>query len=60
MFLHIARASGHAGARGDETLELAPTLGDIHGGMAAGTLSARTPDGQWAYGQALLKTSAQL
>lgn len=60
MFLHVARASGHAGARGDETFELAPTLGDVHGSMSAGTLSARTPDGQWAYGQALLKASAQL
>jgi len=60
MFLHVARVSGHAGARGDETFELAPTLGDVHGNMRAGTLSARTPDGQWAFGQALLKASAQL
>jgi aminoglycoside phosphotransferase (APT) family kinase protein len=60
MFLHVARTSGHVGARGDETLELAPTLADVHGGMAAGTLSVRAPDGQWAFGQALLKASAQL
>ncbi len=60
MFLHIARASGHSGARGNETFELAPTLGDVHGSMGAGTLSARTADGQWAYGEALLKASAQL
>ena len=60
MFLHVARGSGHAGARGDETFELAPTVGDIHGSMSAGLLSARTADGQWAYGQALLKASAQL
>ncbi len=60
MFLHVARASGHAGARGDETFELAPTLGDAYGSMRMGTLSARTPDGQWAFGQALLKASAQL
>jgi aminoglycoside phosphotransferase (APT) family kinase protein len=60
MFLSVARASGHAGARGDETFELAPTLGDVHGGMRTGTLGARTSDGQWAFGQALLKASAQL
>jgi aminoglycoside phosphotransferase (APT) family kinase protein len=60
MFLHVARASGHAGARGDETFELAPTLADVHGSMRAGMLSARTPDGQWAYARALLKASAQL
>ena len=60
MFLHLARASGHAGARGDETFELAPALGEVYGGMRAGTLSARSPEGQWAFGQALLKASAQL
>lgn len=60
LFLHVARAGGHAGARGDETFDLAPTLGDVHGGMRAGAISARTPDGQWQFGQALLKASAQL
>jgi hypothetical protein len=60
MFLHVARTSGHPGARGDETLELAPTLADVHGSMSAGLLSARTPAGQWAYGQALLEASAKL
>jgi len=37
-----------------------PTLAEVHGSMAAGLLSARTPDGQWVYGQALLKASAQM
>jgi len=60
LFLQVARASGHAGARGDETFARAPTLGDVYGAMGAGTLSARSPDGQWAFGQALLKASAQL
>lgn len=60
MFLHVARGSGHAGARGDETFERAPSLGDVHGGMRAGTLDVRSPDGQWAFGQALLKESARL
>ena len=35
------------------------TLGDVYGKMRAGTLSARTPEGQWAFGQALLEASAQ-
>lgn len=60
MFLHLARASGHAGAGGDEMFELAPTLADVHGSMAARALDVRSPDGQWAFGQALLKASAQL
>lgn len=60
MFLHLARHAGHAGARGDETFELAPTLADVHGSMAARTLDVRSPEGQWAFGQALLKASAQL
>ena len=60
MFLHLARVAGHAGARGDETFELAPTLADVHGSMRMGTLSARATDGQWAFGQALLKASAEL
>lgn len=60
LFLHVARAGGHPGARGDETFDLAPTLGDVHGGMRAGAINARTPDGQWQFGQALLKASAQL
>ena len=60
LFLHIARAGGHTGARGHETFDLAPTLGDVHGGMRSGAIDARTPDGQWQFGQALLKTSAQL
>lgn len=60
MFLHVARTSGHAGARGGETFELAPALADVYGSMAARTLDVRSPDGQWAFGQALLKTSAQL
>ncbi len=60
LFLHVARAGGHAGARGHETLDLAPTLADVHGGIRGGAISARTPDGQWQFGQALLKASAQL
>lgn len=59
LFLQVARAGRHAGARGDETLELAPTLGEVHGGMRAGTISARTTEGQWQFGQALLRASVQ-
>jgi aminoglycoside phosphotransferase (APT) family kinase protein len=60
LFLHIARAGGHAGARGQETFDFAPTLGDVYERMRAGAISARTPDGQWQFGQALLKASVQL
>jgi aminoglycoside phosphotransferase (APT) family kinase protein len=55
LFLHVARAGGHAGARGHETFDLAPTLGDVRE-----RINARTPDGQWMFGQALLKASVQL
>jgi aminoglycoside phosphotransferase (APT) family kinase protein len=58
LFLHLAREGGHAGAPGHETFDLAPTLGEVYGGMRAGAISARTPDGQWQFGQALLKASA--
>ena len=58
LFFRVARASGHPGARGDETLERAPTLADVYGGLRS--QGVRTADGQWAFGQALLKASAQL
>jgi hypothetical protein len=35
-------------------------LADVHGSLAAGLLSVRTRDGQWAYGQAPLAASARL
>jgi aminoglycoside phosphotransferase (APT) family kinase protein len=57
LFLHVARAGGHPGAGSDETFELAPTLGDVHERMRSGALRARTPEGQWQFGQALLKAS---
>lgn len=60
LFLHIARGGGHQGARGDETLELAPTLATVYERMRAGAINARTPDGQWQFAQALLKASTQL
>lgn len=62
LFLHVARASGHAGAgaSGPETIDLVPTLADVYGGMRGGAIDPRTPDGQWQFGQALLKASAQL
>lgn len=59
LFLDLARRGGHAGAGGQETFDLAPTLADVHGGIRAGAINPRTPDGQWQFGQALLKASAQ-
>lgn len=60
MLLNIARSSGYPGARGDETIDEAPTLAGVYAGMGTGTLSARAPAGQWAFGQALLAASARL
>jgi aminoglycoside phosphotransferase (APT) family kinase protein len=59
LFLSLARAAGHPGARGGETFELTLTLADVHARLRVGELSARTADGQFAYGQALLKESTR-
>jgi thiamine kinase-like enzyme len=58
LFLHLAHRGGHAG--GHETFDLAPTLGDVRERMRSGAINARTADGQWQLGQALLKTSVLL
>lgn len=60
LFLRVARTGGHAGARSDEAFDLAPTLGDVYERMRSGAINARTHDGQWQFGQALLKMSVQL
>jgi aminoglycoside phosphotransferase (APT) family kinase protein len=58
LFLNVARERGHAG--GETALELALTLGEVQDRMRAGMFSARTPEGQWQFGLALLKLSVQL
>lgn len=59
-FLHLARRHGHAGARGDETLETTLSLGDFYQRLRTGALNPATPEGQWHFGLALLKTSTGL
>ena len=59
-FLYLARHAGHAGATGGETLEGAPSLGDIYQQMRSGSLSIAAADGRWAFGLALVKTSFAL
>jgi aminoglycoside phosphotransferase len=55
LFLQVARAGGHPGG----TREVAMELGKVHERMRAGVLSARTPDGQWEFGLALLEASTR-
>lgn len=55
LFLQVARTRGHPG--GETAFELALTLGEVQDRMRAGMISARTPEGQWLFGQALLKST---
>jgi aminoglycoside phosphotransferase (APT) family kinase protein len=57
MQLFIARRMKHAGATGAETLDTTLSLGEFYQRMRAGELKVGTPDGQWAFGLALLKES---
>lgn len=60
MFLFMAHRSGHAGATGEETLDLTPSLLDVYKQIWTGALSIATPEGQWRFGLALIKTSVTL
>jgi hypothetical protein len=53
--LLLARRLEHPGA--DTAVEDALALGDFYQQMRAGTLRLGTPDGQWAFGLALVKES---
>jgi len=55
MFLHIARTLGHPG--GEEPIENAPQLADVYQRMRTGQLDIRTPDGQRAFGLALVRAA---
>ena len=57
LFLRLARASGHPGASGSETLEAIPGLGEFYQRMRSGTVTLGSADGNWAFGLALLKES---
>jgi aminoglycoside phosphotransferase (APT) family kinase protein len=60
MFLHLARHRGHPGAAGQETLESTPPLFEVYQRARAGALQIGSPEGQWAFGLALLQACAQL
>jgi hypothetical protein len=60
MQLYLARQMRHAGATGAETLAATLPLGEFYQQMRAGTLRLGTPDGQWAFGLALLNESLAL
>jgi len=53
--LLLARRLKHPGA--DTAVEDAMALGDFYQKMRAGTLRLGTPEGQWAFGLALVKES---
>jgi aminoglycoside phosphotransferase (APT) family kinase protein len=60
VFLRIARQSGHAGARGDETLDSTASLGEELRQIRAGSLSPASAEGLGAFGLALAPASAGL
>jgi thiamine kinase-like enzyme len=59
MFLQLARSAGHAGANG-ETLASSPSLSDFYQRARSGAVAFASPAGQWEFGLALIKTSAEL
>jgi aminoglycoside phosphotransferase (APT) family kinase protein len=56
MFMRMARANGHAGAP-SATLASALSLTEFYQAMRAGTLNVASPDGQVAFGMALIRES---
>jgi Ser/Thr protein kinase RdoA (MazF antagonist) len=59
MMLHLARRQGHPGATPDETLASTTGLAEFYQSMRTGAANPATPDGQWAFGKALLKESVR-
>jgi aminoglycoside phosphotransferase (APT) family kinase protein len=60
MFLHLALRAGHPGASGHETRASTRSLGEFYQELRSGAVSLASPEGQWIFGLALLKTSAEL
>jgi aminoglycoside phosphotransferase (APT) family kinase protein len=58
-FLKLALAGGHPGADGSETLASVLSLSDVYQRLTAGTLRVASPEGQWAFGLAMVKASAE-
>jgi aminoglycoside phosphotransferase (APT) family kinase protein len=59
-FLRLAHSAGHTGATADATLDSAPSLAELYRGLTTGSISLATPDGQWRFGLALVRTSVEL
>jgi aminoglycoside phosphotransferase (APT) family kinase protein len=57
MFMSLARQSGHTGATGEETLESTLSLSDFYQRLRTGSLNIASGDGQWLFGNALVKES---
>jgi hypothetical protein len=56
----LARRGGHAGATAEDTLASAPSLAELYLSLAEGSVRIGTPDGQWRFGLALVRTSVEL
>ena len=57
IFLQLARARGHTGATGEETLDSTPGLAEFYKRLMSGSLTTATAEGQWWFGLALVKES---
>jgi thiamine kinase-like enzyme len=57
VFMQLAREAGYSDANAAETLESAPTLGDVYQRMRGGSISLATGEGRWAFGLALVRES---
>jgi aminoglycoside phosphotransferase (APT) family kinase protein len=57
LMLHLARKKAHPGAAGSETLASTLSLAAFYQQLRAGAVDPATPEGQWAFGLALLKES---
>ena len=58
--LHLARHLQHPGATGADTRDSTLPLGEFYQRMMSGALKLGTPEGQWAFGLALIKESLAL
>jgi hypothetical protein len=59
-FVSLARQTGHDGTGAPETLDAAPTLGDVYRKMQTGDLSLGTSEGRWEFGLALISEAHAL
>ncbi|MEP6618908.1 MAG: phosphotransferase [bacterium] len=58
ILLRLAHYAGYAGPT-SETLESTPSMSDFYQRMRAGTVSIASGEGQWCFGLALIKASAE-